>query len=176
MVRVWDPYVRVFHWGLVTSFAVAWFSAEDLRHVHEFAGYTAGGLIAARLVMGIAGSRYARFSQFVRRPTRVIAYASDVVAHRERRYLGHNPLGGLMVLALIILVASVAFTGWLQTTDAYWGIEWVEDLHRRLVNVMIGCVILHLAGVLVASLRHSENLVRAMVTGVKRPPAPGDVI
>jgi cytochrome b len=176
VVKVWDTSVRVFHWGLVLSLATAWASADEMRELHEFAGYAAGTLVVARLLLGFAGSRYARFSQFVRRPSRIIAYAGDVVVHRERRYLGHNPLGGLMVLALIVLIAAIATTGWLQTTDAYWGIEWVEDLHRRLVNVLIGCVMLHLIGVLVASLRHGENLVRAMVTGLKRAPEPGDVM
>lgn len=174
-VVVWDPLVRIFHWSLVASFAVAWFSAEEVRDLHEWAGYAAAALIALRLVMGLAGSRYARFSQFVRRPGAVAAYTSDVVRHREARYIGHNPLGGLMVLALLAMMAALAFTGWLQTTDAYWGIEWVEETHEALANVMLAMVLMHVAGVILASYRHGENLVRAMVTGRKPAPTGNDI-
>lgn len=175
-VKVWDPLVRIFHWGLAGSFAVAWLTADDIRDLHELAGYTAGGLVGVRLIMGFAGSRYARFSQFVRSPGHVLAYAGDTLKHRERRHIGHNPLGGMMVLALMAGMAALAFTGWLQTTDAYWGMEWVEELHELLANLLLGCVILHIGGVIIESLRQHENLVAAMINGRKRAPGPTDVV
>lgn len=175
-VKVWDPYVRVFHWALAASFAVAWLTADEMKDLHEFAGYAAGALVASRLVMGFAGSRYTRFSQFVRSPRAVLSYARDMIGNRDRRYLGHNPLGAVMVLVLMAGMASIALTGWMQTTDAYWGVEWVEDVHETLANLLLVCVGLHLVGVLVESLRHRENLVRAMVTGRKRAPAPNDIV
>ncbi len=174
-VRIWDPFVRVFHWSLVISFAVAWFTAEDARAFHEWAGYAAGALIALRLVWGVIGTRYARFSQFVRSPGAVAAYLRDIVTGREARYLGHNPAGGLMIVALVLALAAVCATGWMQTTDAYWGVEWVEELHEAAANLMLALVGLHVLGVLVASLRHRENLIRAMFTGRKRSPGAADI-
>ncbi|SMF64595.1 Cytochrome b [Tistlia consotensis] len=174
-VRVWDPLVRLFHWSLVLSFAVAWLSAEEIRALHYWAGYAAGGLIAFRLLWGLVGPRHARFARFVKRPAAVRRYLGEVLRGREARHLGHNPAGGAMIVALLASMAGLCLTGWLGTTDAFWGVDWVEGLHEVLANLLLGLVGLHLAGVLLASLRHRENLVRAMVTGRKRPPEPGDV-
>ncbi|TJW47074.1 MAG: cytochrome B [Mesorhizobium sp.] len=175
-VRVWSPYVRLFHWSLVLCVAVAWLSSREIMKVHELAGYSAGVLIASRMIAGLAGSRYVRFRQFVRGPREVAGYLTDVASHRERRYLGHNPAGGAMVLALLASVAGIALTGWMQTTDAYWGVTWVEDVHKILGNGILVLVGLHVGGVLLASLRHHENLIRAMITGRKRAPSPEDVV
>lgn len=174
-VRVWSPAVRLFHWCLVGSFAIAWLSADEIKDLHEWAGYAVAALVAFRVAMGIAGSGYARFGQFVRGPRSTLAYAGDVASGREARYLGHNPLGGVMVVALLASLALLALTGWLQTTDAYWGVEWVEEMHELLANAMLALVLLHVGGVVLASLRHRENLVRAMITGRKRAAGSGDV-
>ncbi len=93
-VKVWDPLVRIFHWGLAGSFAVAFLTAEEVRDVHEVAGYVAGGLIASRLVMGFAGSPYARFRQVSAQPRDVASYLLSMISHSDRRYIGHNPLAG----------------------------------------------------------------------------------
>jgi len=173
-VRVWDPLVRVFHWSLVASFALAWISADEWDDLHIWAGYAAAALIAFRLVWGLVGSRYARFSQFVRAPGAVAAYLKDLLTGREARYLGHNPAGGAMILLLIFSLTALCLTGWMYTLDAFWGEEWVEEIHEALANLLLVLVGLHLAGVALASLKHHENLVRAMVTGRKRAPARGD--
>lgn len=173
-VRVWDPLVRLFHWSLVASFAVAWITGDDWKALHIWAGYAAAALIAFRLVWGLVGPRYARFTQFVRTPGSVAAYLKDLLAGREARYLGHNPAGGAMILALILSLSALCLTGWMYTTDAFWGEEWVEEAHEALANLLLVLVGLHLAGVALASLKHRENLVRAMVTGRKRAPARGD--
>ena len=89
-------------------------------------------------------------------------------AERAPRYLGHNPAGGLMTLALLGMIAAIGSTGFMMTTDAFWGAEWVEDLHVALVNSTLGLIALHVAGVLVSSYEHSENLIKAMITGHKR--------
>ncbi len=120
-VRVWDPVVRVFHWGLVLAIATAWLSAGEWQAVHEVAGYTAAALIAIRLVWGVIGPREARFSAFVRRPAVVIGYLKDIAAGRERRFLGHNPAGGAMIVALILAIIAQASMGYLLTTDAFFG-------------------------------------------------------
>jgi cytochrome b len=175
-VRVWDPFVRVFHWSLVASFALAWLTAEEAKSIHIWAGYAAGALIALRLVWGVIGTRYARFEQFVRSPIAVAAYLRDVVTGREARYLGHNPVGGLMILALIAAMAAVCATGYLQTTDAFWGVDWVEGVHEGAASLLLGLVGIHVLGVVVTGFKHRENLVRAMVTGRKRAPATQDVV
>jgi len=174
-VKIWDPFVRVFHWSLVASFTVAWLSAEDWRALHEWAGYAAGSLIALRLLWGIVGTRYARFRQFVRSPSAVAGYVRDIVTGREARYLGHNPAGGLMIVALIAAVASVSATGWMMTTDTFFGVDWVEELHEALASGMLALVGLHVLGVVVASLRHRENLIAAMISGRKRAPGRADI-
>jgi cytochrome b len=173
--KVWDPLVRVFHWSLVASFAVAWLTADEVMTLHEWAGYAAAALIGFRLLYGLFGPHYARFSQFVRGPKATLGYASALVKRRERRYLGHNPLGGLMVVALLVTMAAIALTGFMMTTDAYWGVEWVEETHETLANVMLVLVGLHVLGVVLASFAHHENLVLAMVTGRKRAAEAGDV-
>lgn len=174
-VSVWDPLVRMFHWSLVASFAVAWLTGDEWMSIHQWAGYAAGALVAFRLIYGIAGPRYARFSQFVRRPAATLGYAGDVILNRERRYVGHNPLGGLMVIALLGAISVTALSGWLMTTDAYWGVEWVEDVHKVFANAMLALVALHVGGVVLSSFRHQENLVRSMITGRKPAPEPGDI-
>jgi len=174
-VKVWSRYIRLFHWSLVLCVAVAWLSSGQIKQLHELAGYSAAVLIASRLLVGLAGSGYARFSQFVRGPRTVAGYLSDMRQGHERRYLGHNPAGGLMVMALLACVAGIALTGWMQTTDSFWGVAWVEGTHKILGNGILVLVGLHIAGVLLASMRHGENLVRAMISGRKRAPAPQDV-
>jgi len=85
------------------------------------------------------------------------------------RFIGHNPLGGWMIVALLIIIAAAGLSGWLYTTDAYWGVKWVADLHEALSDILLGLVALHLGGVALASFRHRENLVAAMLHGRKRP-------
>ena len=167
-VRVWDRFVRLFHWSLVAVIAAAWLTEDGPRDVHEWAGYAAGGLIAARVGWGLIGPRHARFADFVRGPRRVVAYLRDMRHGREARFLGHNPVGGAMVLALMATVAGTALTGWLQTTDAFFGSSLIEGLHETLATSILVLVGLHVAGVLLASLRHHENLPLAMLTGRKR--------
>ncbi|PWE31293.1 cytochrome B [Maritimibacter sp. 55A14] len=201
-VRVWDPLVRVFHWGLVAAFAVAWLSAEELDTVHEVAGYVVAGLVAFRLVWGLVGSRYARFAQFLKGPAATLAYIGDMVRGKERRYLGHNPAGAAMIVALLVTLSGTAFTGWLmaepdrvamlpditQIVAPAWadddGDEYgergkvegaLEEVHETLANLMLLLAAMHVGGVMLASVRHRENLVRAMVIGDKRAPGPGDI-
>lgn len=175
MVKVWDPLLRVFHWGLVASFAVAWLSAEEWDDLHEYAGYAAAALIGFRLLWGLVGPKYARFRQFLRSPAAVSGYLGSMVRGKEARYLGHNPAGGLMVLALMLAMAGVAASGWMLTLDGFSDLDWVEETHEILANGMLVLVVIHIAGVLLAGFRHHENLVRAMFTGRKRAPQASDV-
>lgn len=167
-VKVWDPLVRIFHWSLVLCFGGAYLLSEEGGALHQALGYGVLGLVAFRLVWGFIGTRYARFGSFVPTPGRLAAYAKDFVTHREQRYLGHNPAGGAMILALLAALAGTGLTGWMMTTDAWWGVEWVEAMHETLAGGTLALIGLHVAGVLFSSFRHRENLVIAMFSGRKR--------
>jgi len=110
-VHVWDPWVRISHWLLAAAFFVAYLVVEEPMTVHVWAGYLVGGLIALRLVWGLIGPRHARFSDFVPTPTRLKIYLGDLSRGRERHYLGHNPAGGAMVVALLLSLAATVVTG-----------------------------------------------------------------
>lgn len=167
-IKVWDPFVRVFHWSLATLFLVAYATGDEIERVHIAAGCAIAGLVAARIVWGFIGPRHARFSSFVRPPREVFVYLRDVALLRAPRYIGHNPAGGAMIIALLAALIGTCITGYMMTTDAYWGAKWVEEVHETLANLMIGLVVVHILGVLVASFEHRENLIRSMVTGRKR--------
>ncbi len=166
-VYVWDLAQRVLHWGLVVSVALAWWAGEGRLTLHIRLGYAALAIVAVRTAWGVSGSRHARFSDFVRGPRAVLGYAQRVLRGREERHLGHNPLGGWMVVALLACLAVVCVSGFLYTTDAFWGVEWVEDLHRGSAWTLVGLVAAHVAGVIFTSLRQRENLVGAMFSGRK---------
>jgi cytochrome b len=167
-VKVWDPLVRLFHWGLVTAFVVAWATGDEIKGVHILAGYCVIGLVAFRIVWGFVGAKHARFAGFVRGPRAVTGYLCDTAGLRAKRYLGHNPAGGAMIVALLAMLSVIAATGFMMTTDAFWGVAWVQGVHETAVSLTLGLVVLHILGVIVASYEHGENLVRAMVTGRKR--------
>jgi cytochrome b len=177
-VRVWDPLVRIAHWTLALSVLGAWICAElegKAAAVHEWLGYAVLAILALRIAWGWIGTRYARFSQFVRSPRRTLAYAAALAAGTAPRYLGHNPLGGWMIVALVVTAAATALSGWLYVTDWFWGAEWLEETHEALANALLALAALHVAGVVFSGVRDGENLVRAMIDGRKRPPEPGDV-
>lgn len=168
MVRVWDPFVRIFHWSLVALFIVAFATGDEVEKVHIVVGYAIAGLVAARIAWGFIGPRHARFSDFVRPPAETLDYMRKAVRGRAPRSLGHNPAGGLMTIALLGMIIAISGTGFMMTTDAFWGAEWVEDLHEGLVYATLGLIVLHVTGVVVTSISHRENLVKAMITGRKR--------
>jgi cytochrome b len=169
-VRVWDPFVRIFHWSLVGLFAAAFMSGDEIEWLHILLGYAIAVLVALRIVWGFVGSRYARFSNFVCSPRTIVAYVAEAARWRAPRYLGHNPAGAVMIIALLLMVAGIAVTGFAMTTDAFWGAKWVEQLHEGLAYATLGLIALHIAGVVFSSLAHRDNLVKAMVTGRKRAP------
>ena len=198
MIRVWDVFVRLFHWSVAVGFFVAYFS-EDALTLHVWAGYVVGALVVLRIVWGFIGPEHARFSSFIYPPGTVLRYLWELLVGRARRYLGHSPGGGAMVLLLLIgllgtvgtglelyaieenagplaaLVSSGSPPGQAEGEEAYEGAEgsgefW-EEFHEVLANLMLVLVVLHVAGVLLASYVHHENLTRAMVTGRKRAPS-----
>lgn len=166
-IRVWDLPTRVFHWSLVICFAGAWLTSESERQalLHLLFGYSLFGLILFRLVWGVVGSRYARFSQFVRGPQAIARYLRSLWRRQPEHSVGHNPAGAVGVLLLLGLGLATAFTGWLMVSGAG---ESLEDLHEGLATAMLVLVFVHIAAVVVSSWLHRENLTRAMITGRKR--------
>jgi cytochrome b len=179
---VWDPLVRVLHWALVAAFAISWVSAEDeWIPLHVLAGYVVLGLVLLRLLWGFVGPVHARFSSFVRTPAAVKDYLKQAVLLRPPRYLGHNPAGGAMVVALLATLLLTTASGlalhgaslqagplaqWM--TGATWlHADWLEEAHEALADLCVILVLFHIAGVILDSFLHRENLVRAMVTGKK---------
>jgi cytochrome b len=166
-IRIWDAPVRVFHWLLVFCFAGAYLSAESevWRLLHVTLGYTLGGLLVFRLVWGLVGTRYARFANFVRGPVAVLRYLQSIKAKQPEHHLGHNPAGAVAIVLLMVLGLVVAATGYATFNDL--GPGWLAQVHDLASNAMLLVVAGHLVGVVTASLQHRENLVRAMVTGLK---------
>jgi cytochrome b len=110
-IRVWDVFVRVSHWLVVTGFAIAYVITDDFLTVHVWAGYVVGALVALRIMWGFVGPRSARFTDFVCRPGTVIAYLRDLLLFRSKRHLGHSPAGGAMIVTLLVALAAIIGTG-----------------------------------------------------------------
>lgn len=170
MVAVWDRPTRLFHWLFAASVIGAWGLADVSRDLHEWLGYLALALVAFRLYWGWSGNAYARFSAFTPGFRELLSYIGDLMSRREKRYLGHNPLGALMVFALLSLVVVASLSGWYLETDAGFGSDEGHELHEWAVLLLEIAVPLHVVGVILTGLRHRENLVRAMIHGRKRSP------
>lgn len=166
-ILVWDAPVRMFHWLLVLSFAGAYLTAESERWrlVHVSLGYTMGGLVAFRILWGLMGTRYARFSSFVRGPAAVVRYVRALLNGQPEHHVGHNPAGAVAIVLLLLCSIAIVATGWAIYNDVGGNI--LEELHEGAGNFMLAVVAVHVAGVVVASRMHKENLVRSMLTGHK---------
>ena len=166
-ILVWDVPVRVFHWLMVASFAGAWITAESERWrlLHVTLGYTMAGLVAFRLIWGLVGTKHARFADFVRGPRAVARYLGALLRGRPEHHVGHNPAGALAIVAMLALAALLTFSGWATYNEVFG--EALEDLHEGVANAMMAVVLVHVAGVVLASWMHRENLVGSMVTGTK---------
>jgi cytochrome b len=185
-VRVWDPLVRIFHWSLAGGFAVAFVTEDDLLGPHVWAGYLVLGLVVFRLFWGFVGPRYARWAEFVKEPGEIMAYLRAIARFRAERHLGHNPAGGAMVVALLLALVATGLSGLalygvqelsgpleplMRGLPAAWAHP-LEDIHEVLADLTLVLVVVHVAGVVLASLQHRENLVKSMLTGYKRSETP----
>lgn len=167
-IKVWDPAVRIFHWSLVTLFALAWVSAEEWDSLHRWSGYVIAGLVLFRLFWGVVGTRYARFSQFVTGPVKTMIYLKDMILLKEKPSLGHNPAGAWMIMGLLFFLLATAGSGWILEQTTWEASEWLEEVHEALAEGMLVLIALHVAGVLWASWRHGENLILSMLHGKKK--------
>lgn len=196
-IKVWDPLVRIFHWGLVAFFTTAFLTGDEESMLHIYAGYTVIGLVLFRIVWGFVGSDHARFGDFVFSPGKVIDYLKSVPGGSSKRYIGHNPAGGYMVVAMLITLLVVCITGLkvyaaeghgplaanaetslIVSAHAEEGSEtgeksenkaeeFWEEIHEAASYFMLVLVALHIIGVVVSGRMHNENLVKAMITGNK---------
>jgi cytochrome b len=180
-IRVWDAFLRLFHWGLVLAFALAYMSAEEHYGLHVWSGYAVLALIALRLLWGFVGTRHARFADFVAGPRRVSGYARAMLRGTPPRSTGHNPLGGWMVLALLADLSIIALSGValdaaenragpLGGTRLFLYGDLIKHTHEITTDLGLGLIALHMLGVAGSSWLHRENLVGAMITGRKRKP------
>ena len=192
-VKVWDSFVRLFHWTVVVSFFIAYFTEDDVMWLHELAGYLILVLVIARIFWGVVGSHYARFTNIIYRPSIVKQYFKDSLRFKSKRYIGHNPLGGSMVILLLIMLVLTSWSGIEADGEGFSGttafnIELVksavaddddeheeggahelwEEVHEFFANATLFLVFIHVLGVLFSSMVHGENLIRAMITGYKR--------
>jgi cytochrome b len=194
--KVWDPMVRIFHWALVIAFFTAYATGEEIEEVHEWLGYAVLALVIFRIVWGFVGPAHARFADFVRGPREILRNLKGVVLMHPKRYLGHSPAGGAMVVLLLTMLAATSVTGIVveerkeqagmstatqtaeheehnQNNHGQEGEKTeksrIAEAHEVLANLTLALVLLHIAGVILASFTHRENLVASMITGRKRP-------
>ena len=194
-VRVWDPFVRAGHWALVAAFAVAYLSEGEPRALHTVAGYVVAAYVVLRVVWGFVGTQPARFKSFVVSPLEGLRYLAALLRGRAERHIGHSPAGAWMILLLLVSLAATTVAGMMlyavhdgagplaefvapavqapgspeDPRQKFW-----EETHELLANLSLLLVVFHVAGVVVASRTHKENLVRSMVTGAKRAPSHTD--
>ena len=175
LIKVWSLPTRIMHWTLVSSFAVAFYTAtsEMNRDVHVYAGYVAGAVIIVRWFYGFLMKDFSAFRRFRPNPSAALAYILSIFKGKARRYLGHNPAGAMAIYTMLTLGSITVITGYMAFNNLAmpFGLmdEYaVQDFHNFVSNAWLAVVGLHLLGVLVGSLVHKENLVLAMITGFKR--------
>lgn len=167
LVLVWDLPVRVFHWLLVISFTGAWLTSESeaQQMLHYAFGYSACALVVFRVLWGIVGTRYARFSEFVKGPKVTYLHIKSILSGKENSELGHNPAGAIAMILLMNLILLIGITG-------YWVVkeflgDFMSEAHEVLANLALIVVVVHVVAAFLMSYLQKENLVKSMVTGKK---------
>ena len=180
-VKVWDIFIRTFHWVLVLTFVIAYVTEDDSMTLHSYAGYIMLALLLLRILYGFVGTRYARFSDFIYAPRTAVLYVKDVFLFRPKRYMGHNPAGGLMIIVMLLSLIATCITGMMALAVEenqgpfveyisffpVWFVSLSEDLHELLAHFSLFLVAIHLTGVIVESIVHGENLMMSMINGRK---------
>ena len=166
-ILVWDFPTRVFHWLLVICFAGAWLTSESerLQMIHYAFGYSACALVLFRLVWGLIGTRYARFAQFIKGPKQIFIHFKDALSGNHAT-VGHNPAGGLVMVALMLIILLIGLTG-------YWSVkeflgDFMSGAHEAIASLALALVVIHIAAAIIMSFLQKENLVRAMIDGKKQ--------
>lgn len=183
-IRIWDPWVRLFHWSLIVAVLVAWMAGEAGLVVHVVAGYTVFVLVSWRVGWGFVGPAPARFRNFVKRPGEIRAFLRATLRGRPPHHAGHNPAGGAMVVLLLATLLLTTFTGmalygvqdaggplaFLAGQAGFAMIDGLEAVHEFLGDFLPWLIAIHVAGVIVESLLQDTDLTRAMITGRKTLP------
>lgn len=167
-IAVWDLPLRLWHWAVAASVLAAWFTPTVYDRLHRIVGYTVIGLLAFRLVWGFWGSRYSRFRMIGVRLRAAPYYLWNLRRGITGRYIGLNPAGTLMLVALLAALAVSAITGALSVTVTFFGVWWIEDTHAYASDAVIVLVVLHIVGVVLMGMLQRQNLIHAMITGRKR--------
>lgn len=166
-VYVWDAAVRLFHWSLAAGFAANALFTDGEHQTHRLIGYGIAGLVVFRILWGLIGSRHARFSDFPPSARAALGQVTEMATGRRHVHLGHSPLGALMIYNLLVTLLAVVATGYMQTTIAWFGVDWVQEAHEVLVTWAEISVVLHILAVGVESRRLKVNLPAAMLSGYK---------
>ena len=181
-IYIWDPLVRIFHWTLVLAFSVAFISEDDYIAIHSWSGYTILSFLTIRVFWGVVGTKHALFSDFVFSKIEIIQFIKNTLSLKAKRYLGHNPAGGAMVILLMISLLITACSGlvifaieenqgplvFLFSTANFLGADIAENLHEFFADFTLFLIVVHIFGVIVESIIHKENLIKSMFTGNKR--------
>ena len=167
-VRVWDILVRFTHWTVAAGIIANLLFTEDGSELHEVVGYVVVGLVVIRLLWGLIGTRYARFSNFFPTPTRLKHHLADLSARRvDEQHLGHNPLAALMMFTLWAVIIGLGLTGYFMEIKLLGNKDLMEGLHEFLANSLYLLVPLHIISAIVMSYWERQNLIKAMITGNK---------
>jgi cytochrome b len=168
MILVWDLPVRVFHWLLVICFAGAWLTSESerLQMIHYAFGYTTCLLVCIRLLWGLFGTRYARFSQFLKGPKAVFDHFLAMLRLKPHQDVGHNPAGGLVMIVLMLLILLIGLSGYMSVKEVFG--DFSSEFHESVSHLALALVILHILAAVIMSILEKQNLIRAMVNGKKR--------
>lgn len=167
-VRVWDILVRVTHWTVAAGITANLFFTEDGSELHEYVGYTVVGLVVIRLLWGLVGTRYARFSDFFPTPARLKRHLSDLSHRRmDKQHLGHNPLAAIMMLSLWAVIIGLGVSGYLMEAEIFGSEDLFEEIHELLANSLYLLVPLHIISAIVMSYWERQNLIKSMITGNK---------
>lgn len=170
-MKVWDPFVRIFHWSLAAGFGANALVLDDDGKAHQWLGYAVVVLVLLRVLWGLVGTRYACFTSFPPSLSQSMSQLRQMIGGIRNIHVGHTPLGALMIYNLLFSMLVIGISGWLMTTDMFWGVEWPEELHEASVAWAELSVLLHVAAVVFESWRTSVNLPRAMITGCKDIPS-----
>ena len=173
-VKVWDILVRFTHWTVAAGIIANLFFTEDGSDLHVYVGYTVLGLVVVRLLWGLVGTRYARFTSFFPTPTRLKHHLSALIVRRvDEQHLGHNPLAAIMMLSLWAVIIGLGVTGYLMETDIFSHIQLLgnkdvlEEIHELLANSLYLLVPLHIIAAIAMSYWQRQNLIKSMITGKK---------
>ena len=173
-VKVWDILVRFTHWTVAAGIIANLLFTEDGSDLHVYVGYTVVGLVVLRLLWGLIGTRYARFTNFFPTPTRLKAHLSALSVRRvDEQNLGHNPLAAIMTLSLWSVIIGLGITGYLMESHIFSHIpllgnkDLLEEVHELLANSLYLLVPLHIIAAIAMSYWQRQNLIKSMITGKK---------